>query len=637
MSAFSLMSVGSRAVFAAYNQLQTASNNIANANTPGYSRQSAQLATAGSDFTGSGYQGRGVTVTTVARASNMFMTQQVVGTAATAAADSARSDLLSQLEKVFASGAAGLGQSVTQIFNSYADLAAGPGDLAARQAVLGRLEDFASLSRASSDQIEALKGHLEHDVAGAVDQVNALAASLANLNLNIRRATNAGQTPNELFDQRDQLVKRIAEKIEVQTYVGADSTASVFVGIGQTLVLGGDTHRLAAQPNAQDPDQIGVAIEVAGLNSALTLDQVGDGMIGGLMRFQAHDLSDARNRVGQLVAAVAGAINQQQSMGLDLAARAGAPIYSLAGPQVVPAAGNARDGGGQFIAQVSLTVADPSQLKASDYDLVADPGNAGQYRATRLADGARLGPLADGQAFDGLVLHIGATAPAAGESFRLKAVAGAAANLQLVLADPRGLAAANPVTALAAAANTGTVAVRSLNVVAPPGTAYGPLTLTFADDLGAYALGDGGGVVQSGTVVAGQPLLYNGLALTLSGRPQAGDTVQIVPTTRPGANNGNALRLDGLANVALVDGQTAGDAYASAMSAIGVRVQGARVAADTSGNVARRAQTELTGEVGVNLDEEAARLIQFQQAYQASAKILMTAQTLLDTILGLSR
>ena len=637
MSAFSLMSLGSRAVFAAYNQLQTAGNNIANANTPGYSRQSAELATAGSDYTGSGYVGRGVTVTTVARASNMFMSQQVVGATATAAADSARSDLLLQLEKVFAGGAAGLGQSVTQIFNSYADLAAAPNDLAARQAVLGRLEDFASLSRASSNQIEALKGQLEHDVVGAVAEVNALAASLAHLNINIRRATNAGQTPNELFDQRDQLVKRIAEKIEVQSYVGADSTASVFVGIGQTLVLGGDTHKMAALANPQDPDQIGVAIEVAGLNSALTLDQVGDGLIGGLMRFQAHDLSDARNRVGQLVAAVAGAINLQQSLGLDLQASAGAPIYSVAGPQALPAAGNARDGAGQFIAQISLTVADTSQLKASDYDLVADPGNGGQYRVTRLVDGAQLGPLADGQGFDGLVLHIGSTPPAAGESFRIKPVAHTAANLHLVLADPRGLAAANPVTALVAAANTGTLAVRSLDAVAAPSTAYVPLTLTFTDDQGGYALDDGGGVVQSGAVIAGQPLRYNGLALTWSGRPQTGDTLQIVPTTRAGANNGNALRFDALANAPLVDGQTAGDAYASAMSAMGVRVQGARVAADTSTNVARRAQTELTSVVGVNLDEEAARLIQYQQAYQASAKILMTAQTLLDTIIGLTR
>ena len=150
MASTSLMTLGTQAVFAAYAQLQTTGNNIANANTPGYSRQSVELSTAGSDYNGSGYMGRGVTVATVSRASNMFLTQQAVATGSAAAADGTRSQMLSQLEKVFASGASGLGQAATQIFNAYADVAAAPADLSARQATLGRLEDRKSTRLNSS-------------------------------------------------------------------------------------------------------------------------------------------------------------------------------------------------------------------------------------------------------------------------------------------------------------------------------------------------------------------------------------------------------------------------------------------------------------------------------------------------------
>ena len=635
---FSLVSVGSQALFAAYSQLQTAGSNIANANTVGYSRQSVQLATAESQYTGSGYLGRGVTVSTVARASNMFLTQQLVAATATSAADSARSDMLAQLEKVFVGGKSGLGQAATQIFNAFADLAAVPNDPAARTAVLGRLEDFASLARSSSDQIESLQGNVTHDVTGAVDQVNTLATALAGLNVNIRKATNQGQSPNDLYDQRDLLVKRISEQVQVQSYVGGDQTASVFVGIGQTLVLSGEVHRLTALPDPKDPARVGISIDVSGGPSMLSDMQIGDGQIGGLIHFQNQDLADARNRIGQLVAGVAGAINQQQALGLDLAGEPGAALLRLTGPVAVPADTNAHDAAGYPIASVSLSVADPSQLKASDYELVLDPAHADRYQITRLTDGMVFSGVTDGQTVDGMKIQIGPVAPSAGESFRLKPVASAATDLTVMLKNPRGLAAANPVTGLMGSANTGTAAIRSLTAVAAPAAPYAPVTLAFTDDVGSYQVLDASrALVGAGTWTPGQPMAYDGLEINITGLPKTGDSLAIAPTVYPAASNGNALRFDNLASLNLIDGQTVGDAYASAMSAVGVQVQGARVAADTSGAVTSRAAAELTSVVGVNIDEEAAKLIQFQQAYQASAKVLQTAQTMFDAMLAIAR
>ena len=638
MSAFSLMGLGSKAVNAAYAQLQSTGNNIANANIKGYSRQSAQLATSAAEYTGSGYLGRGVLVTTIARAANMFMTQQVVATGSAAAADSVRRDRLSQLEKVFAGGQAGLGHAATQIFNAFADLAAVPNDLAARQVVLARLEDFATLSRSTSAQIESLQGSVSHDVVGAVSEVNALTGALAKLNVSIQKAGAEGHSPNDLLDQRDQLIQGLGEKLQLQVYIGADATASLFVGSGQSLVVGGVAYKMTAAPDVDDPTRVRMSIDQGGLTADMTIGDVGDGQIGGLLDFQGGALADARNRLGQLVTGLASALNRQQGLGLDLQGQAGAALYGFSGPQAVPATTNAQDAAGHYLATVGLTITDPSKVQASDYRLAPDPANAGQYVVTRLSDGQVFQPVADGQQIDGFAITIGPTPPAPGESFRLKPVSSSANDLTVLLKSPRGVAAANPVTAQALAANTGSASVRAVEINAAPAGAYQALTVNFIDDLGGYEIRDASQArLAGGSFVAGQPILFDGIALQLAGVARSGDQVRIVPTTYPAASNGNALRFDSMATLGLIDGLTVADAHANTLSVLGSQLQGANAAADTSAAVAGRAAADLSGEVGVNLDEEAARLIQYQQAYQASAKVLQAAQSLLDTILSLSR
>ena len=638
MSAFSLMGLGTKAVNAAYTQLQATGNNIANANIKGYSRQSAQLATSPAEYTGSGYLGRGVTVTTIARAANMFMAQQVVATGSAAAADAVRRDRLSQLEQVFGSGPAGLGHAATQIFNSFADLAAVPTDLAARQAVLARLEDFAMLARSTSAQIESLQGSVSHDVAGAVTEVNAMTQALAKLNVSIQKAGAEGHSPNDLLDQRDQLVQRLGEKLQLQVFVSPDNTVSLFVGSGQSLVVGGAAYKVLAETDPDDPAYLRMGIDQGGLTADMTIQDVGEGQIGGLLDFQGSALADARNRLGQLVSGLASALNLQQSLGLDLQGQAGSALYTFTGPQALPALRNAQDAGGNYLATVSLAITDAARLQASDYQLEADPANGGQYIVTRLADGQVFQPVADGQTIDGFSITIGPTAPAVGESFRLKPVSAAAADLSLQLRNPRGVAAANPVTAVALAANTGNAAVRAVQIVAAPAAPYQPLTLSFIDDQGGYEIRDAGNaLLASGSFVAGLPIALDGIELSLSGRARSGDVVQINPTTHPAASNGNAVRFDHLATLGLIDGVTVTDAHANTLSVLGVRLQGASAAASTSEAVASRAAADLSAVVGVNLDEEAARLIQYQQAYQASAKVLQSAQSLLDAILNLSR
>ena len=633
MAGSTLMSVGTRAMFAAYAQLTTTGNNIANANTPGYSRQKVELSATEGQFTGSGFFGRGVSVQTVSRATNVFLTQQASATRADASADAARRDLLQQVEKIFGRGTAGIGHAATQLFNAFADLAAAPADLSARQAVLARAEDLGSTTRAYSDQIASVQANISTDIENSVREVNELTQQVASLNGKIVDALGSGHEPNDLLDARDQLISRISAKIDVNAIAAPDGSVSVFIAGGQSLVLSQTVNKLVSRADEFDPQRTGLSISVGGQVTPLSSGAVGAGALAGLLRAQNDDLVEVRNRLGQMAAGLAVAMNTQQSYGIDLAGSTGAAMFAYGAPVAMPSSTNAAVGP-VFLANVSLAITNPAVLQASEYLLINDPANPGQYQVTRQSDGQVFSGVASGAVIDGFSITMGVPAPAAGDRFLLKPVSNAAGGMDLLIGNPRALAAAAPITAVAASANTGTAAVAAVTIVTAPGAAYQPLSVRFTNANGAYDLVDAANVVQaSGTWTAGTPISFNGFELSLQGRPALGDRFDIAPTAYPAASNGNALAFDSMASRLLIDGQTFADTYAQMLSEVGVRVQGAQSAADTSSAVATRASEALSSEVGVNLDEEAAKLIEYQQAYQAAAKMLQTAQTVLETLI----
>lgn len=648
-----LMSLGTRAMFANYATLQTIGNNIANANTPGYSRQQVELGTAGGQSTGAGFFGQGVSVQTVTRASDAFLTRDAAMSKSQAARDAARLEQLERLEKVFPTGESGLGYAAGDLLNAFVDVANRPQDASARQVVLARAEELASRFRAADSQLDALQSGVTEDVKNSVTVVNTLAKRVADINRQIAAAHGSGHAPNDLLDQRDQLISEIGSYVQVTTIEADDGSLGVFIGGGQRLVLGSNAQQLKVVPDAYDAAKVRLAISEAGGERLLPEDSLVAGKLPGLLAFQNQDLADARAMIGQLASAIAGAVNRQQSLGLDLGqpAGSGAPIFALGAPAALPASTNARDAGGNFLSSVSLTVADPKQLQASDYELRTDASTPGQYFLTRLSDGVTR-TVADGDTIDGFTLAIGTPAPGATDRFLLQPVSQAAQGMARVLNNPNGIAASSPVVATVASGNTGTATVGSLTVTS---TALDPTqtaNISFTDDSGNYnwELRDAGNAVVSsgtGTWTAGSTIALNGFELTLAGVPRSGDAVQVAPTTFPAANNGNALSLLALRDAGIVGeqllaggvvsaGESITSAYASAMADIGVRVQSARSSSNISTAVATNAEAARAGVSGVNLDEEAARLIQFQQAYQAAAKVLQVAQSVFDTLLSVA-
>ncbi|MBE7417806.1 MAG: flagellar hook-associated protein FlgK [Ideonella sp.] len=646
MSVSGLMSIGMRAMFANYAGLQTTGHNIANASVEGYSRQQVDLQTALGQFTGNGYIGKGVDVKTIQRAYDQFLTRELNTSNSQAQYDSMRLERLQQLEMVFAGGDEGIGAATGAFLNSMVDVASTPQDLAARNVVLGRAGELAQRFHSAALQLDGIQQGVTLDLQAGVASVNSIARQIAQVNNQIAAVKGNGQPPNDLLDLRDQLLSKLSDFTQITTMAAADGSMSVFIGGGQQLVLGNQAAQLVVGADTFDPSRVAVGLSGPGGVQPLSASLLGGGSIGALLHFQGDDLVRARTLLGQLSAAAAGSLNGQQALGLDLHGNSGGALFTVGLPQALPASSNARGGGGAFVANVTLTVTDAAQLRASEYSLANDGTG---WQLVRLSDGATQA-VVDGSVVDGFRIDLGTPAPAPTDRFLLQPVSRAANSMTLALTDASGLAAASPVTATAAGNNTGTGAVASLQVVSTAVDPNQTATVTFTSAAGAYnwelrdrvtnALLTSG----SGTWSGAQPIALNGFELNLTGAPAAGDVFTVAKTAFPAASNGNAVAFVNLRDGVLVGrvgngggGLTGGssltDAWSQAMADIGVRTQGAHSASAISSQVAESAKATHSQRTGVNLDEEAARLLQYQQGYQAAAKVLQVAQTVFDSLL----
>ena len=669
MAASPLINLSIRSMAASYASLQTAGHNIANASVEGFSRQRVELQTSGGLYTGAGFFGRGVDVTTVSRSFDSFLTKEAVATNATASMEATRAEQLGRLEGIFATGEAGLGYAANQFLNAFVDMAARPQDLSARELVLSAAGLVADRYSAAGNQIEDLQRGVTQDLTNSIGTVNSLAQRLAVVNSQVANAQGSGQTPNDLLDERDRLVRQISSFVQVSTVPAADGSVGVFIAGGQRLVLGSEAAELRVVPDPQDPGKSALGIVEGQAVRVLPPSLLAGGSVAGLLRFQDEDLTAARNFIGQIVVALADRINSQQELGIDLTGAQGGPLFSYGEPRVYGRTGNAP-------ASVAPTVSivDGMQVKASDYDFSFDGTN---ISLTRLSDGAvsnflaTPGPMT--LSLDGLEISFDTTTLSAGDRFSIQPVSLAASTMRRELDQPTGLAAASPIYAILGPTNRGTASVASLDVTnATPQSLS--LTFALAAEVNAAAPAVTAGAPANavffqwndaapsaatgfGYWVPGSPLVFQdatgapvdkGYNLTLNGVPRPGslvpgtvnpgDTITVAPSTAflP-SNNGNALTLAGFRDARFVDGATMTEAYAAAMGNIGVRVQSANTASRIASGVATNAETRRAGQAGVNLDEEAAALIQYQQTYQASARVLQVAQSVFDTLLDVAR
>lgn len=642
----SILNIGVRALQANQAALQTVSHNIANVNTPGYSRQSVQMQNVAGQFSGSGYYGKGVDILTVTRTYSDFLTRQAAIAQSVAAGDQTRLDKLQQLENYFKGGPSGLGAAVSDMLNAFSDIVNAPTDLTARSVVLTRADEMATRFREMHMQLDQLRIGTSEQLKTDATAINSLAQQIAKANQEIVRALGSGHTPNDLMDQRDQMIRDLNRYIQTTNIPADDGAINVFVASSQPLVLGTTVAPVSiVNDDYNNPSKAKFAITVSG--STLVLDEamLGGGEVSGLLRFQNTDLVEAQNLLGRMALAIGTKMNEQQSLGLDLNGNPGINLFSLAPlPNGFPSKANSPLSTATLSLGIQANPSGTTAFVASDYTVSFATATTGTI--TRQSDGAQV-PFDFGTTnpvlIDGLEVTLSGTA-VAGDSFVLKPFSTAANSIATAFSSPRNLAMASPIAASAGASNAGTLTTDSLSVRAPipPTTvpamiaATTPVTLTFTGP-GTYTRSDTGLTVY--TYTPGVPIEYSttapltGWSLTLKGVPATGDTYTVDVNPYPQLNAGNAEAMLNLRDLALFDGGPLTDGYASAIAQIGTRVQSAKAAASVSQDIATNLEKDRTAVSGVNLDEEAARLIQYQQAYQAVGKMMQIAQNIFDTLL----
>lgn len=634
--ATSILSIGQSALAAAQAGLSTTGHNIANASTPGYSRQVVIQGAAQPQNFGFGFMGQGTQISTVQRVYNEYLGVQVQSAQASQSGLDTYYTQIKQIDNMLADPTAGLSPSLQDFFSGIQAMASNPSNVPARQTVLSSADTLAGRFQSLAGQLNEISQGVNSQIQSSVSSINSYAQQIAQLNDSIGKAQRAtGQPPNDLLDQRDQLVLDLNKEIKATVVKQGDGSYNVFIGNGQSLVVGTTTSKLVSVASATDLSKIVVAYQSSsGSTIPLSESSLVGGQLGGLAEFRSKTLEPAQNALGRVAIGLASTVNAQHSLGQDLNGNLGGALFTLASPVVNANTGNTGS------ATVTASISDAGALTTSDYRLQYDGSN---YTLTRLSDNTAttFAPAALPQTVDGVTINV-STAPAAGDSFLIRPTVNGASGIGVAISDPALLAAAAPIRATPTSGNTGTgtIGPGSVNTPPPPNAnLQQPVTITFTSATTYNVTGTGTGNPTGLTYTPGATISYNGWSTAISGTPAAGDSFTVASNAGGVGDSRNALLLGDLqTSNTLGNGTTSYQgAYSQFVSEIGNKTRELEVTSSAASNLLSQATLSAQNESGVNLDEEAANLLRYQQAYQAAGKVMQIASQLFDVLLSIGQ
>lgn len=618
-----ILSTGASALQAFQRALSTVSHNVANLNTPGFSRQRVDFQARNPSNVGVGYIGQGTQVSDIKRVVDDLANARLIDSGGELARLQQLSSLASRIDSLMSDPATGIAGIWSGFFDSVSALSADPAAPALRQDLLGQGKSLAARFQQIQGQFDHLSREVDGGLQAAADEANRLATEIAGLNAAIG---SRGAAAPDLLDRREQLVSELVS-LTGGTAVRQDaSTLNVITAGGQALVVGTQASRLAAVADPYRPERVQLALESPGQASRLDERALG-GRIGGLLEFRSQVLDPAQAELGRVALGLGQAFNAAHARGMDQYGAMGTDFFRIPAPAVNAHHDNAGN------ARLAATIGDLAAVNGRDVHL---QWQAGAWSATDAATGATLAVAGAGTADDpltvaGMALVLEGT-PAPRDRFLLQPTARAAGGITMAITDPARIAAASPVKVQADLANIGTGkpgAVQTADAAHPGMLAPADIEFIDADH---YTI-DGAGpypYTPTGTISA------NGWSFTLDGAPAAGDRFSVGPTGAGSSDNGNALLLAGLDDLRSLDGGSLSlnGAISGLTTTVGSAARQAGHAVEAQGVLHRQAQAARHSVSGVNLDEEAANLLRLQQAYQAAAQIIATADNLFQTLLG---
>ncbi len=646
-----ILNIGKSGLFAAQAGLSTTGNNISNANVVGYSRQVVLQGAGPGQNIGAGFIGSGTQITDIKRYSDQFLNAQVRTATTSKSGLDAFYAQISQVDNLMADPQSGMSPALQDFFKSVQDVASNPASAASRQALLSGADSLAARFQGLNGRLQEIREGVNSQITSNVTMINAYADQIASLNEQIGGASASGAMPNELLDQRDQLVLELNKQVKATVVAGDNNSITVSIGNGQPLVVGKKSFDLAATVSPTDPTRVEVGYVTGGKVVPLGDSTFKGGELGGLMEFRSTVLDRAQNSLGRIAISVAATFNDQHRLGLDAEGMPGGDFFKEPQASVT----SSRDNSSTSTAAVTAVISDPSKLTQSDYKVNYD---GAKYVVTRMSDNQQTTispyPQTGAQTIDGIEFSINGASDT-GDNFMVRPTINGAANFAVALADRSKIAAAGPITTNTPLTNTGTARISEGSVEAGYTPPASPITLSYSAAAGGTLSGfpagqevtrTSGGVTTvypAGTAAipyeAGASYKFGGVSVGFSGTPGDADTFSVAKNANGAGDNRNMRELGNLQTRNTMDGGKTSfqGAYAEMVSFVGNKTREVDVNAKAGESLLRQAHNAQQSVSGVNLDEEAANLLKYQQAYQAAGKVMQMASTLFDTLLSLGR
>ena len=535
----SLLNTGLSGLNAAQVGLQTAGHNIANASTPGYSRQQISQTTNTALGGSAGLIGQGVNVASVNRVyDDLLFAQGLQAQSQSSQLDGYYSQL-QQIDNMFGDTNSGLAPVLQGFFNSVQGLANTPESVPSRQQLISSAQILVSRFHALDQRFSDIGGESNTKIVNSVTEINSLAQSIAKLNFTIRQVEGTyGQPANDLMDQRDQLLTQLNQEIGTSTVKDSDGSLSVFIGNGQPLVSGVQTMTLNTTPSLSNSARLAVGYVTGGRTAVIADASLQGGKLGAYIAFRTNSLDSAQNALGRIATGLAQTFNDQHALGQDLNGVAGGDFFNSAVPRVMPNKANSSPD-----LTVIASIGDVSALSTSDYEFSYDGAN---YNLKRLSDNVSVSTAVIPSAlrplnFDGVSIT-GFTGGSAvtGDRFLIQPTHNGARDLSVAITDTAKIAAASPVRTGAASANTGSGLISAGTV----NSANDKVVITFnagGTDFDVVDSTTGAILAESVTYATGSDISFNGWTMKISGVPSSGDifTIDRGMTSTKSANSGN--------------------------------------------------------------------------------------------------
>lgn len=676
-----MLNIGVTGLNAAQAQLNTTSHNITNAGSAGYHRQTVAQGALEPLFTGAGFFGQGTRVTAITRSYDQFLEAQVIQADNRRAQYAAYGAQIGQINNLLADSTTGLSPALANFFTGVQEVASNPTSVAARQALISNAQSLASRFQSLNTRLEEIRQSVEGGLVQTVESINTYASAIAEMNQRIvvAQAGGAGTPANDLLDQRDQLLAELNKLVSITVVAETDGAkangaVSVFIGSGQPLVLRGTVSQFEVVPSAADPLRGAISLQAPGGNTiAIAESLLTGGELGGLLEFRRVSLDTAQNELGLVALGITEAFNAQHALGVDLEGVLGKAFFKTLAPTVVPA-----------VAGVGASVTDVGQVRAVDYRVEIKAGAlrllAGDEELATLA----LSPAPAWPATlsgGGIAVTVAGAASIPANGLLIQPTRNAARDIAVAISDPREVAAGGPVAVAAPLTNQGTGKVSDIDVRSIAGMDgsgdgvpdFAAIALSFdgtnlsvpagytierlrqdatsgawVTDTG-HPSGSGSTDYNPGSDASGVKFRLTSASghafdFRLSGSPAAGDTFDFEPSVAGVADNRNAVALGALQTSKILSADANGrptatfqSRYAQTVTAVGNKTREVQVNEAAQESLLEQATTARDSVSGVNLDEEAANLVRYQLAYQASARVMTVAQRLFDELISIGR